>query len=116
MPNTTYLLICIAKKIVLRYPGLSSVMVCSAVSKTGPLPLLFIDTVVKVNKESYLYTVLINHVIPETQKLYGEPKFVFQQDSAPDLAANIVQTRCQSNFPDFTVATLFFGLESTGLL
>lgn len=84
-----------------RFQNVSKVMVWGGVSRKGKLPLLFIESNVKINTEYYIERVLKNHLLPHVSKLYEDQPYCFQQDSAPAHKAKKTQAWCAENLPDF---------------
>lgn len=84
-----------------RFQNHTSVMVWGAISAEGRLPLLFIDKGVKINAAYYVKEVLEKHLKKHTSTMFGNRKWVFQQDSAPSHGAKITQAWCTKNLPDF---------------
>jgi transposase len=88
-----------------RFQNASRVMVWGAISPRGTLPLLFIDSNVKINAACYLKEILQGHLLQNAINLYGDDYFCFQQDSAPAHKAKICQEWCAQNLPDFIPAS-----------
>jgi transposase len=89
------------KLAVSRFQNVSRVMVWGGISKTGKLPLLFIESGVKINQSYYIEHVLERHVLAHVKEMYGDDYFIFQQDSAPSHKAKNTQKWLAANFPDF---------------
>ena len=68
---------------------MASVMVWAAVSSEGSLPLIFIESGVKINKELSIRKILEGALIPWTNSLYPNGDWNFQQNDATSHIAKI---------------------------
>ena len=84
-----------------RFQGEKKVMVWAAVSKKGKFPLVFVEPGVKINAAYYKRHILVNVVRPQSQLMFNENNWTFQQDSAPAHKALTTQNWCSENLPDF---------------
>ena len=75
-------------------------MVWAGVSCFGKTPLVIL-TNVKINKETYIDTILVPHVQPLKMSMFSGADLTLQQDSAPSHAARQTQQWCQQNLPGF---------------
>lgn len=91
----------IDKLAVQRFQNHSAVMVWGAFSKSGKIPLLFIERGVKINQDYYIDEVLKGHLLKHASAMYGDDYYCFQQDSAPSHKAKRTQEWCRTNLPDF---------------
>ena len=73
-----------------RYENASGVMVFGAFSKEGKLTLKLIDRGVKINQQLYLNDILKSHVKSHADRMFGDRRYTFQQDSAPAHKAKTV--------------------------
>ena len=69
--------------------------------KKGKLPLVFVESGVKVNADYYLNSVLRKVLKPNTKILYENGDWIFQQDSAPSHKAKIYQKWLEDEIRDF---------------
>ena len=83
------------------YQNASGVMVFSAFSKEGKLPLKLIDRGVKINQQLYLNDILKSHVKPHADRMFGDRPYTFQQDSDPAHKAKTIQVWCEKIFSCF---------------
>ena len=79
----------------------ASVMVWAAVSQAGKSPLVFVPEGVKINKETYIETILEQTLKPWAKKTYGDKSWTFQQDGATSHTARVTQQWCEDNCPAF---------------
>jgi inhibitor of nuclear factor kappa-B kinase subunit alpha len=84
-----------------RFQKAGSVMVWGAISSRGKLPLVFVEPGVKVNAIYYRDSILAPRLVAGAQRVIGEDRWTFQQDSAPAHAAKITQDWCRAHTPDF---------------
>ena len=84
-----------------RFQNENKVMIFGAISKKGKFPLKFIEIGQKINATYYKSEVLVKLVKVEGERMFGDHKWTFQQDSAPAHKAKIVQTWCKTEIPDF---------------
>ena len=66
-----------------RFQGEQKVMVWAAVSKKGKFPLVFVEPGTKINAAFYKMHVLEKVVRPQSQLIFNQDIWTFQQDSAP---------------------------------
>jgi hypothetical protein len=66
-------------------------MVRGIMSKKSKLPLLFIDSDVKIDQHYYIKQVLQDHLLQHAQNLYPKDYFCFQQNSVPSHKATCIQ-------------------------
>lgn len=59
-----------------------------------PTP-IFVIPGVKVNQHNYLNDVVKKHLMARINSNFGNEAYVFQQDLAPALKANMVKDRCK---------------------
>ena len=76
-------------------------MVWAAVSQAGKSPLVFVPEGVKINKETYIETILEQTLKPWAKKTYGDKGWTFQQDGATSHTARVTQQWCEDNCPGF---------------
>ena len=88
-----------------RFAHESKVMVWAGVSKIGKLPLVFVEPGVKINANYYSKNVLKKVLKPESDKLYQQGNWIFQQDSAPAHKSRKVQNWLKNEIPEF-ISTL----------
>ena len=79
----------------------ASVMVWAAVSPAGKSPLVFVPEGAKINKETYIETILEQALKPWAEKVYGDTPWTFQQDGATSHTARVTQQWCEENCPSF---------------
>ena len=65
------------------FQGEKKVMVWAAVSKKGKFPVVFVEPGVKINAAYYKIHILENVVRLQSQLMFNEDNWTFQQDSAP---------------------------------
>lgn len=84
-----------------RFQNVSRVMVWGGISRNVKLPLLFIESGVKINTNYYIEHVLKNHLLLHTSKLIPGGNYCFQQDSAPSHQSKATQEWCRQKLPHF---------------
>jgi inhibitor of nuclear factor kappa-B kinase subunit alpha len=84
-----------------RFQKPGSVMVWGAVSSRGKLPLVFVESGLKVNAAYYRETILEGCLKAGAQRMFGRGQWTFQQDSAPAHRAKVTQDWCRTQTPDF---------------
>ena len=88
-------------RLVQRFSHASKIMVWAVWSKKGKLPLVFVESGVKVNADYYYNSVLRKVLKPNAKILYENGDWIFQQDSAPSHKAKIYQKLLEDEIPDF---------------
>lgn len=86
--------------VVQRAGHLTSVMVFAGIMADGKTPLVFVPQGIKVNANNYL-EMFKSKFFPWNHSHFGNKQWIFQQDGVPAHKANIVQSWCQQNFPNF---------------
>ena len=84
-----------------RFQAEKKVMVWTAISKKGSFLLVFVEPGVKINSGYYKRHILEKVVKPQSQLIFKDTKWTFQQDSAPAHKAETTQNWCRKNLPDF---------------
>lgn len=79
------------------HPG--KIIVCASITSGGKLPLIIMDSKVKINTQIYLEDALKKHLIPFLSFYSGEKLYLFQQDGAL-LTGWILQESCRDTLSD----------------
>lgn len=89
------------KRAAQRFQNVPKIMVWGAISTEAKFPLVFIKNNIRINAEYYKRNILQQHLLPNAKKIFGNRKWVFQQDGAPAHRAKTVQRYLKEHVPDF---------------
>ena len=89
-----------SSRTVFRCQKLSSVMVWDGISKKWRFSVIFVESGVKVNMNTYIKGIL-THALEQAKKHFKDHSFTFQQDGTPAHTSSKTQKWCQDHFPSF---------------